>query len=943
MNSHFKFPRRVRIHGGECGAVARALHHEVQKFALTQNEQSLISDEKAFLRQADSGKALESTFIERKSMTKRNLRKRLALTVVAALSAAGLGTLSAPVANAAQSSLLNSTYVVGTSLVTDIAVTTDLAPVAGVLGDRVQHTVYWKTQTTVTAASANPNVVLVSYPTGGGLTYENADGDVASGVYSFATTTLGSTRADDNAESLSQTSTAVNGAYAFGDSFLYAHYPVAGTYKWTLWDDLNADDIVNNGEYAESFTVVVGSGDQALTITMAAHNATSGAGSIYGSLVKVTSVDASGNPAAPSTAGGVSITASGSAQVTMVNGADVTAPAATYTLTAADFNGSGNAWVNIEDATAESVTLSVSGSGANAATGTAIVLSFVATAGTSTASPVKISTGSNVGGSTNTAYTAPDTTKTLSFKTGSVSTAKDDVNVIDTSGKITGKAGTEYSLAVAGSDTSGAANPGSFSISFPATAASQSFQMNTNAGAANTVVTSAVRAATTVTVVTSGGYTDSIRAAAASTITFQVNVDDQFGANMADVTVTPSITGRNASLTMTNKVTDSSGNILFSYTDAGTLGNDTITFTANGTSDTATVTFTSAADLGASTVLLTTAQTDATGAILSTYDNFGINAGDGVQAGAITVTATVKDGNAAVLAGVPVTFTVAGTGVAITSTTSVTRYTASDGTATASVFAWIAGSYVVTATTGTKSDTVTTYWAQETGTNTREISASASGRVITATAKDRLGNVVKGADVSARITSGDCFFGTGTNIASGSTASDGTVKFLLGEGPACTVDVQAGASGGSSTYGQTDALKGTVSTNDPEDTFTATTVGTATTAAVGVGASFDAAGVNKVTVTVAAGQATKDAADAATDAAAEAIDAANAATDAANLAAEAADAATVAAEEARDAADAATAAVEELATQVATLMAALKAQITTLANTVAKIAKKVKA
>ena len=98
---------------------------------------------------------------------------------------------------------------------------------------------------------------------------------------------------------------------------------------------------------------------------------------------------------------------------------------------------------------------------------------------------------------------------------------------------------------------------------------------------------------------------------------------------------------------------------------------------------------------------------------------------------------------------------------------------------------------------------------------------------------------------------------------------------------------------------------------------------------------------------VAASKAAQDAAvaeaQAATDAAAEAIDAANAATDAANLAAEAADAATVAAEEARDAADAATAAVEELATQVATLMAALKAQITTLANTVAKIAKKVKA
>ncbi len=89
--------------------------------------------------------------------------------------------------------------------------------------------------------------------------------------------------------------------------------------------------------------------------------------------------------------------------------------------------------------------------------------------------------------------------------------------------------------------------------------------------------------------------------------------------------------------------------------------------------------------------------------------------------------------------------------------------------------------------------------------------------------------------------------------------------------------------------------------------------------------------------------ANKDAADAATDAAIEATDAANEATAAALLAAEAADAATVAAEEARDAADAATAAIADLATQVATFMTALKAQITTLANTIAKIAKKIKA
>ena len=34
MNSPIKFLRRVRIHGGECGAVARALHHEAKTSSL---------------------------------------------------------------------------------------------------------------------------------------------------------------------------------------------------------------------------------------------------------------------------------------------------------------------------------------------------------------------------------------------------------------------------------------------------------------------------------------------------------------------------------------------------------------------------------------------------------------------------------------------------------------------------------------------------------------------------------------------------------------------------------------------------------------------------------------------------------------------------------------------------------------------------------------------
>ena len=106
MSSRFRFPRRVRIHGGECDAVARALHHEAQKVALTQNEQTLISDEKAFLSQADSKKAFGSTRFERKQMTKSF--KRVALVAAAALTLGGLTGVAANAAAATAASALAS-------------------------------------------------------------------------------------------------------------------------------------------------------------------------------------------------------------------------------------------------------------------------------------------------------------------------------------------------------------------------------------------------------------------------------------------------------------------------------------------------------------------------------------------------------------------------------------------------------------------------------------------------------------------------------------------------------------------------------------------------------------------------------------------------------------------------------------------------------------------
>jgi len=175
--------------------------------------------------------------------------------------------------------------------------------------------------------------------------------------------------------------------------------------------------------------------------------------------------------------------------------------------------------------------------------------------------------------------------------------------------------------------------------------------------------------------------------------------------------------------------------------------------------------------------------------------------------------------------------------------------------------------------------------------------------------------------------------------SSGNTPYDGQT------GPTLTANKSLGTTISMNLYYDGKSTSQTRSSTDPR-TFT----NSQTISAPAASGKFRISGTDNQTVPAAISveatvgdDAATAAANAASDAALEAIDAANAATDAANLAAEAADAATVAAEEARDAADAATAAVEALATEVATLMAALKAQITTLANTVAKIAKKVKA
>ena len=406
---------------------------------------------------------------------------------------------------------------------------------------------------------------------------------------------------------------------------------------------------------------------------------------------------------------------------------------------------------------------------------------------------------------------------------------------------------------------------------------------------------------------------------AAGTNTVEVTVTDQFGDPVQGATALMTLTGRNATTAPVTQTTDVNGKTTYTWKDAGAaIGTTTATSTDSAAISAQTSNATAA--LSASTVTITyVASLDVT---TLTLTNGSATAGTAVDSG-VTFTATALGAGGVALAGYPVVFTGDAKTYWSTAANTITVYTGTNGVATASFKGKTIGAATVTATSGGKSAT-SSYTVLKGGSRVIAVDAATAtmapgeSKRVTATVTDSYGNAVDAATVTVTYTgtAGRVASLNGVSAASGTTDTNGKV----------VVELSADSAG-----------TGTL-------TLAITAGDASTSATMGNGAARPASVASVTTaVTITGASAAVAAAEAATDAAAEAIDAANAATDAANLAAEAADAATVAAEEARDAADAATAAVEELATQVATLMAALKAQITTLANTVAKIAKKVKA
>jgi hypothetical protein len=729
----------------------------------------------------------------------------------------------------------------------------------------------------------------------------------------------------------------------------------------------NYVDVVMTPDVAGTYTLLLSvgnstftAGDKNAVVTMttagapataaiSAIGSTIATGGSTGSVLKVTLKDAAGNATKLATNETIDLA------VTTGSALFVTGGLATISLGTSDF-ASGTAWTNIKNATADNASVvTLTGGGVLGSTSTlttTLAISSGKTSGTAaataavwqqgtgvattgfalTASTLKVSstaTSQSIGVKTLTANgTATETTAT--------STKYFTVTVTDTTGAITGKEGASYEAVL-----SQAGGGATISSALSVTATLGAVSGTTGTSHTYTVTAATIAGQGTLTVsgeraaaTTAGAISPAIvNAATGSTMTFTSKIVDQFGVAFPGAAVTATVTaGRNAGKTLA-MVSDASGFVSYTLTDTGTTGtSDTVSF-AGGTTVTATVNYGVAT---VSTATITGGNTTA-GVTSATKTERDINAGDGADLSTYGFTVTVKDATGGLLTGLPVAWTVSGTGLAVTSITA-NGYTGAAGTHTAQVYGWVAGTYTVTATVGGKTATAEVTFAQTAAGEERTVSASVSGPMVTAKVVDRFGNPVPGVTVYATKT-GTGYFGSGVTRTSGATAADGTVEFVVAGGSAdVTVStINPASAAGSFGSGQTSAPKGYLGNSTTAAglallAITASTAGTANTVETGVGASFDAAGVASAKVSVDI----PDTAQAASDAAAEATDAANAATDAANAAAEAADAATAAAQDAADA-------VAALSTQVSEMVDALKKQITALTNLVIKIQKKVKA
>ena len=1035
MNSPFKFPRRVRIHGGECGAVARALHHKVKSLSLYQ---------------ADLEKSSGSTN-ERKQMSTKTTFKRIALATVASM---GFGLLSsAPsfsantVATAFTSAVTPSTTYLtvvsgGTTAdggvisfdVSNESVAANALDARGLIPQLETMTVTviaGPTSTETAAAVSIRPVTIESSAAYSALKIVPKADSYAAETFVLSNTKITTFEGRNFTPATGNTNGVLN-RYSFGFAANQNAAVNKGYYTVRVRTQTANSRVIDTLVYVRFVTSIQDAG-ATLTVTGTGilrtnETLTYQTGKYYQAVLADSSngriqegLDFDADPTntvdvaslAPAltarfvTSAGVAITGttlsiadSGVAAVDHVAATTASPTTATlaettnnqafrnisngtYGITSdSGFNGLTQAFtdlatnklqVRLTGASAQgelAITTAPANTSALTSVSTKIAATGVAAADTALTSTTASATAAK-------AYTLPLSAKSVTLTIDNGTTASQNLTTTTTWSGNYASANVTPAASATGVVLTTATNADGeitrvITNSTPLAGAVATVVITGFANADHSVTVTLTWAAAVVTSVTVVEPVSGIHVALKGTTNFVVSVKDQFGNAMAGEILQPVVGGSAAALgnysattTYATITTDASGLATWSFKDAAASndGTDSITFrsisAASVVSSAYTITYkTTVAAVGSFLEFYSQDWNDQTAATLTTTIPttgitaanklalvYGLNLSDGLLASyADTVNTDALVGiryRALTSAGLPAAgasvVVTAGTGghivgAAGTPVSSRTFAVPSTGDVIFQALATASGTINFTVTSGTATDGFSLDVAVPSSTAARTVAisgattgtANGEGIPMTVTVKDRYGNPVTSVLLTVAA-SGVGSFSGGATTQSYTTDATGTYTFLA------TSLVSAGGTG---TFSASIATAGT------DATSSAGYVGTTevdSTLAAGVS-------TKSASVTFGAGtNAAQAAAEAATDAAAEAIDAANAATDAANLAAEAADAATVAAEEARDAADAATAAVEELATQVATLMAALKAQITTLANTVAKIAKKVKA
>ena len=612
---------------------------------------------------------------------------------------------------------------------------------------------------------------------------------------------------------------------------------VAGTYKILFWsDDLtsgNTNGTFDAAERSLTVTIVAGGAPTAVTITPVASSVAGLAvgSSTYsnaegaGYIIKLT--DAAGNPTIPGVGEALSVTSS--------NGTVSDA-----SLTTGDFNLSGQAFVQVYSGAKGLTTLTVTPVGAisaiTAVTNSAVTFGTAPTVGGSklyvaNLTGVALGAGSaltTLSGAGNTATFAVGTA--LSMRAYAAAGEYTAVQITDTSGGLTARAGTSWSVPVTSGSSTGY---GAFSVATTGISAGSSVVVTLSSAATATshsvtftAAAAALDAASTLTPAASS-------LVVAGGVTLTLTAVDQFGNPVAGAAVSWSRAGRNVTTVSSANVTDANGVATYTYTDTSTSTTsltDTVSAVAsfNGATntETATVTFGTANTVGSLTV--TASPTLTSGSATSAIDTSYLGA-DNTTA---TVSVTVKNADGSLLAGVPVTWSTSNAKSGILSALGInyaTTYSNASGVATSYVYGWTApGATTVTATAGGKTATTIVNFVNA-ASDARTISASAEGGLVSAKVTDRYGNVVKSATVTWAVTGG-AYFGNGTTGTTGTTDATGVAQIVVNGSGTVTASLDT------ATYAQAADVAGKVGGTAIDTTM--------------VGASFNAAGVSTASVTV---------------------------------------------------------------------------------------------